>query len=451
MQHSLIQTGYGLDDKPGHGVAALTGLQHLLAVFGGIVTAPFLIAAGMGLDGAEIEYFIASALVVSGMATLIQIARFGGIGSGLLSIQGTSFTFVGPLIFVYSQRASDTPFDVVLGQIFTACLICALLMMVLARNLHRLQRIMTPSVAGTTVMLLGITLIWASYNTLKYEVATTGGIAWGLAAIALVTVLVFAFVGKPMLRLMSIALGLLVGLIAAVAVGATALPSYAELPTLFVPQPLRYAPALDVSIVVALLPIFIVSATESVGDLTATARLSGLPVEGRSFLSRLRGGISADALNSAIAAILATFPNTTFSQNNGVIRLTGVASRRVGLYVGGFLIIAGALPAVAATLRVMPGSVVAGATLLMFVMVAVSGWNIVSNADQPRRAQLIVWPAIAVGLCIPLVLQKLPGLPSGITTVLGFPVSTGAFAAMILELVIPRPTEPHSATQGLAQ
>lgn len=286
-----MQAGFGLHDKPRHGTAALAGLQHLLAVFGGIVTAPLLIALGMNLPADDIDYLVGSALVISGIATAIQVLRVGPIGSGLLSIQGTSFTFVGPLIFLYTSRSDQLAPDVILGQIFMACVVCALVMMVLARGLWRLQRIMTPAVAGTTVILLGVTLIATTVQNLIREISTVGWRAAVLAGTVLCLMLVLALAGKPLLRLASIAIGLVAGLVGASLLGLVALPDYASLPAVFVPEPLRYAPGFDLGMVLVLLPIFVVSATESVGDLTATASLSGEPVRGATFLARLRGGI----------------------------------------------------------------------------------------------------------------------------------------------------------------
>ena len=120
MQATTNPIAIGIDDRPAAPVAAFIGLQHLLAVFGGIVTAPLLIALGMGLPVADTTYLISSALVVSGFATLLQISRVGPVGSGLLSIQGTSFSFVGPLIYVYQLEAGSPPGEI-LGMIFAAC------------------------------------------------------------------------------------------------------------------------------------------------------------------------------------------------------------------------------------------------------------------------------------------------------------------------------------------
>ncbi|MEL6870458.1 MAG: solute carrier family 23 protein [Pseudomonadota bacterium] len=430
-----------------HPTALLTlwvGLQHFLAVFGGIVTAPLLIALGMGLDSADTRYLISSSLLISGLATTLQIARIGPVGSGLLSIQGTSFTFVGPLIYLY-HNAQGVAGDVILGRIFVACMICSMLVMALSRFMHRLQRIVTANVAGATVLLLGITLVWATLKTLQMDYVRALGAGqpgWPILLLAFVVFAVIIVVGRlpgRWLRPSCIVIGLLVGLALASVLGQlspTATPATLDW---FLPQLLRYPPTLDVTMVFVLLPVFVVSATESVGDLSATASLSGLPITGQPFWRRVRGGILADAINSAIAALFSTFPNTTFSQNNGVIRMTGVSSRRVGLVVAALLVIAGALPQVAAWVQMLPAAVVAGATLLMFLMVIVSGWHIVIGAKPQQRDWMIVALAIGGGLMLAYVTPKIDALPTPIASVVSFPVSSGAFIAMLLEMSVPRP------------
>ncbi|MEL7312902.1 MAG: solute carrier family 23 protein [Pseudomonadota bacterium] len=438
MSSSSVQAGYGIDDKPPHRTAALIGLQHLLAVFGGIVTAPLLIALGMQLDADETTYLISSALVVSGFATLVQIVRFRGIGSGMLSIQGTSFTFVTPLIFLYQMKANALPPDVVLGQIFTACLVCSLLMVVFAQAIDRLQRIITPAVAGSTVVLLGASLVWVALQGLQRDFDSYGLPALVSAAAAIATVALMAFSGRPTLRLASVVGGLIVGSLVAFALGLLTPPEVATASGLFIPELLRYPVALDIGMVLVLLPIFIVSATESVGDLSATAQLSGIRLRDRDFLRRLRGGVTADSLNSFFAAVFSTFPNTTFSQNNGVIRLTGVASRRVGLYTAAMLILIGVVPVVATVIQTLPSSVVGGATLIMFAMVGVSGWLMLGGTQIDRRTLVIASVAVIGGPVLSLIAGRISSVPTMLSTFLASPVSTGAFIAMLLELLIPR-------------
>lgn len=184
-----------------------------------------------------------------------------------------------------------------------------------------------------------------------------------------------------------------------------------------------------------LLPIFIISMMESVGDLTATSSLSGLATRGKDYWRRVRGGVLGDSVNSLMASLFCTFPNTTFSQNNGVIQLTGVCSRYVGFYVAGFLILLGTFPIVGGMFQVMPDAVLHGATLLMFSMVAYAGYRIVLTGSPKTQDWAVVGVSIMGGWMISLVASSLSFLPPAVVTVIEFPVSTGALIAFCLELV----------------
>ena len=332
--------------------------------------------------------------------------------------------------------------DAILGALFAACAVCSAFVMVLSRFIERLRDIVTPRVAAATIVLLGITLVQATLGNIQREYLAAGDAGWRVLVIAgsvFAVIAVAVWRGGPMLRISSILLGLGVGFVIAGALGWPVSIATDGAPALFLPELGRYPWSFEPLFVIVLLPIFLISATESVGDLTATANLSNLPIADRGFWGRLRGGILADALNSLAAAILSTFPNTTFSQNNGVIRLTGVCSRRVGLWVAAYLVALGLLPVVAVALQALPGAVVSGATLLMFVMVAVSGLHIARDDRERRRSSVIVSAAVVGGLLLGVVGPRLPILPDALRMLVSFPVSSGAFIAMGLELVLTRP------------
>ena len=439
---SRTAISFGLNDRPPVATAAFVGLQHLLAVFGGIVAAPLLIALGMDLSVRETSYLVTSALVISGFATLVQVSRIGPVGSGMLSVQGTSFSFIGPLLYAWHLQAGDRTPEEVLGLIFGACAFCSVLMMVLSQFIRRLKNIITANVTGTTVLLIGMTLVWATLENLWFEYQGMATGKWQvplLAAGVFTLIIVLSRRSNPWLRMSSIVFGLVAGFIVALVFGGIDFSPLAELDSFFLPEFWRYELAFDISTIIILLPIFIISATESIGDLTATALLSGLPLGDQPFWKRVQGGVLADSLNSFVAAIFCTFPNTTFSQNNGVIRVTGVCSRYVGFYVGAFLMIIGMLPVVAGLFQVLPGSVLYGATLLMFIMVGISGYQIVKTNSPGRRDWLLVLASIASGLALSATGDTFSALPPSVVNVIQFPVSSGAFVAILLEILVPKP------------
>ncbi|HEY7776435.1 MAG TPA: solute carrier family 23 protein [Kineobactrum sp.] len=433
---------FGLNDKPPATITLVAGLQHLLAVFGGIVAAPLIMAMGMGLPVLETHYLLSSALLVSGVATAIQISRLGSVGSGLLSIQGTSFTFIGPVLFAYHGLPDALSPGDRLAAIFGACALAALIMMLLSSQLPRLRRVLSPAVTGTTVILIGITLVWGTLGNLlgEWQAGRAQGQSWlvpllGIAVLG--TTLLLACQPNPWLRLCSIVAGLAVGTVVALTLGLVDFSVLASLPRTSIPEPLRYGLGFDWGVFVILLPVFLVSATESVGDLTATSALSREPLTGPVYWSRIRGGILGDAFNSLLAAFFATFPNTTFSQNNGVIRLTGIASRRIGYVVAGLLVLLGLFPVVAGLVQVLPPTVLYAGTLLLFAMVALSGAGILRR-DGSRRAMVIAGVAVVGGLLVSAGAQSLALLPDQVAMIIQYPVSTGAMIALLLELLLPQ-------------
>ncbi len=434
---------YKLDDKPPVLGAAYVGFQHLLAIIGGILTAPFLMALGMGLNAEDSAYVISSALVVSGFATLIQINRVGMLGAGLLSIQGTSFAFIGIMIFAYQKLALNMTSLEALGAIFGSSAACAALMLVLSLFIRQLKNIITTNVAGATIILIGLSLIQSTLQNLLGSFNTAGGLEGSgishlaLAAVVFAVIVVIANLRQVWLRLSSITIGLGIGILAALQMGIADFSGVTEGDIFFIPEFGRFPLTVDIQVMVLIMPIFLVSAMESIGDITATNNLSGLKTGTPDYWLRIRGGIMATAFNSFIAALFCTFPSTTFSQNNGVIRLTGVCSRHVGNYVAGFLIILGCLPVVTAVFQRIPSEVIFGATLLMFMLVALSGFRVVEMAQPKIRDWTVVVLAIVLGYVISMFIDRVPNLSPEIVILFQFPVSTGALVALVLEFVIP--------------
>lgn len=442
---------FKLEDKPPPLASGFVGFQHLLAMFGGLLTAPLLIALGMGVSAEETTYFIASSLIVSGFATLVQINRVGALGSGLLSIQGTSFAFIGPLVFSYQQLVLGMSSEEALGVIFGSCAVCSVAMMVMAVFVRELKHIITTNVAGATIILLGISLVLTTISNVYRVFNEAGGFeGGGLAQIGLATmvfliIVVIALVRWDWLRLSAITVGLLIGVFVSWLMGLTDFSAMAQVDAYFIPQPWKYPLAVDLQVLALLLPIFLVSAMESIGDITATNNLSGLETGTPDYWLRIRGGIMAGGFASLVAALVCTFPSTTFSQNNGVIRLTGVCSRHVGNYLAAMLVILGCVPLVAALFQGIPGAVIYGATLLMFVLVGLSGFRVVEMSDPKPRDWVVVGLAIVLGYLLSLFVGDFP-LPEEVIMVLQFPVSTGALLAIILEVIVPgkAPVAGHS-------
>ncbi|MEM7220731.1 MAG: solute carrier family 23 protein [Pseudomonadota bacterium] len=435
---------YGLDERPPWPQLGLAAIAHLLAIVASIATAPLLIARGLNLDAAATGYLISSALIVSGIATAVQILRVGPFGSGLLSIQGTSFAFIGALLLAGSivDRSAMTDSDFV-GLLLGSAAVGALCTVVIGYYVERLSRVITPNVTGISVFLLGLSLVGAAWNNFQFTLATTArtGPVYIEAAVVFVVIIGSAWLASRLasgwLRLTSITLGLLAGMLAAWLLDDLTPPAAGAAQGLSWLRPLAFPLGFDVVVFALLTPIYFVTMAEAIGDLTATAMLSRQPTTGAPYWRRVRGGVMADGLNSVVAAGFGTFPNTTFSQNNGVIRLTGVASRAVGIVVAALLIVLGTLPGFANLFQWVPGGVLHATTGLLFAMIAITGLRLLEAQPNRRRTltMLIVCTlaAFALTLVPPLLADVGVTLPAWLTLLFGFPVASGALIALLWE------------------
>jgi len=204
-----------------------------------------------------------------------------------------------------------------------------------------------------------------------------------------------------------------------------------------IPMPFKYGFSFDWGAFIPVALIYLITAIESTGDITANCTFSKQPISGESYLKRIRGGVLADGVNSGIAAVFNTFPNTTFSQNNGVIQLTGVASRHIAYYIAGFLVILGFFPVIGSVLQQIPKPVLGGATLVMFGTVAAAGVKILAAENLNRRNLLILAVAFGTGLGVIMVPNLLEAFPKIVQNIFGSAVTTGGLVAILLSLLLP--------------
>ena len=203
-----------------------------------------------------------------------------------------------------------------------------------------------------------------------------------------------------------------------------------------IPHPFRFGLDISLSAVISLGLIFMITAIEAFGDITANSLISGETVEGETFMKRASGGILADGFNSMLSGMLCAFPNSVFAQNNGMIQLTGVASRYVGYYIAVFLLILGLFPAVGLVFSLMPEPVLGGATLLMFGTVAAAGIRIVAAQEINRKATLVMALSFSLGLSVELVPDILSQLPDSIRNIFSSGITTGGLTAIIANACI---------------
>lgn len=435
---------YGLNDRPPLRETLFAALQHLLAIFVAIITPPLIIASALRFDIQTTGFLVSMSLFVSGIATFIQSHRVGPIGTGLLCIQGTSFSFISPIINAGMLGMVNGKMDVALGlsYVFGGCLVASVVEMIVSRILPYTRKVITPLVAGIVVTLIGLCLIKAGINSCgggqaAIDDGTFGSIRnLGLAVLVLVTIIFFNRSANRFLRMGSIVLGLLVGCVAAYCLGMIHFSDIHATGSLNIPVPLKYGLRFDVGTIVGLGLIYLVTAVEAFGDITANSLISGEPVEGPVFMRRAQGGILADGFNSMLAAFFNSFPNSIFAQNNGMIQLTGVASRYVGYFIAGALFLLGLFPVVGEFFSLIPDCVLGGATLLMFGTVAAAGVRIIASTKMDRKAVLVLAISFAMGMSVELVPDILSQMPSVIKSIFSSGITTGGVTAMIANACI---------------
>ncbi|TYA77929.1 uracil-xanthine permease [Vibrio cholerae] len=443
---------YQLNDRPPLPQTVFAALQHLLAMFVAVITPSLIICQSLGVPADQTNTIISMSLFASGLSSFIQIRTFGPIGSGLLSIQGTSFNFLGPIIGAgLALKAGGADIETMMAAIFGTILVASSAEILLSRVLQFAQRIITPLVSGIVVTLIGLTLVQVGLISMGGGYAAMAEGTFGsldklaLAGTVLAIIVLLNRAHNPYVRVASIVIAMLVGYVMAYLMGMVNTDNLAETQLIALPIPMQYGLGFDWSLFIPLVLIFLITSLEAIGDITATSEVSGEPVKGPVYMKRIKGGVLADGLNSALAAMFNSFPNSTFSQNNGVILLTGVASRYVGYFIAGMLVLLGLFPGVASFVQLIPEPVLGGATIVMFGTIAAAGVRIISRVDLDRRAILIMALSFSMGLGIAQKPEILQFMPEFIKNLFSSGVAAGGITAILLNLLLPEVRRDENA------
>ncbi len=323
--------------------------------------------------------------------------------------------------------------------------------MVISRILQHAQRIITPLVSGIVVTLIGLTLIQIGLTSIGGGYSAIESGTFGslnnllLAGTVLGFIVLLNRVRNPYLRVSSIVIAMAMGTLLAWFMGMVDSSKMAQTDLIAIPMPMQYGLGFDWGLLIPLMIVFAITSLEAIGDITATSETSEQPVAGPVYLKRIKGGVLADGINSALAAVLNSFPNSTFSQNNGIIQLTGVASRYIGYFVSAMLVLLGLFPGVANLVQLIPEPVLGGATIVMFGTIAASGVRIISRCHLDRRAILIMALSFSMGLGIAQKPEILQFMPDIVKSILSSGMAAGGITAILLNLILP---EEHMQTQA---
>ncbi|KAG0286666.1 hypothetical protein BGZ97_007347 [Linnemannia gamsii] len=508
---------FGLKTKLPVLLAIVMGFQHALAMIAGVVT-PVLIMSGpgtgnMNLDMPTRSYMLSASLISSGILSLIQITRFRlfntkyYLGTGLLSVVGTSFNFV-PTFGAMTTRmylsgqcpmglAPDGVTPVQLpcpeawGAFLGTCMLCSIIEILLAFLPPKIMKnLFPPVVTGVTVFLIGAKLIgtgltqWAGgsgpcsampaegFFSVCPNLGAPNAAPWaspqwiGLGFLVFMTIMFVEFFGSPFMRNAQVVIGLVVGLVVAAATGYTDISTLDDAPTItflwvknFTTFPLSiYAPA-----IIPLLVTYVLTMVEAIGDVTASCEVSRLAVEGREFESRIQGGVLADGLGGFLSAVMTNSPMSVFAQNNGIIALTRCANTSAGYMCCFFLILMGVFSKFGTLFLMIPDSVLGGMTTFLFANVASSGMRILAFLKWTRRDRFIVSAAISLGLGVSLIPNALThflsyngsstvliGLVDSINIILSTGFCVGAIIAIVLNQLLPE-EKPEEMEKELAE
>lgn len=424
---------YGPEDRPPFLESVFAALQHLFAIFVAIMTPPLIIASQLKLDLQTTSFLVSMALIASGLSTFLQCRRFGPVGAGLLCIQGTSYSFIGPIITAGMGG---------LGVVFGSCMAASLVEIFVGRVLKYARRVVTPVVSGIVVTLIGLCLIKVGISACgggqqALDDGTFGSLRnLGLAALVLVIIIFFNNRRNRYLRMSSIVIGLAVGYVVAWAMGMVDFSAVESYGGFYLPRPFKFGIGFSLSAFISLSIIFVITAIESYGDITANSMISGEPVEGDKFMQRASGGVMANGVSSFLSAALNSFPNSIFAQNNGMIQLTGVASRHVGYFIAAMLVLLGVFPAISLVFSLMPQPVLGGATLLMFGTVAATGIRILASQTLGRKEVLVIAISLAGGLSVEFMPEILNGMPDELRSIMASGITTGGVLAILSNLLI---------------
>lgn len=428
------------NSMPPMGQAVPLGLQHVLAMFASNVTPSIIVAgaAGLAFGSAEQIYLIQMAMLFAGVATIFQTMGIGPIGARMPIMQGTSFAFVGVLAGISATQG--------LGVALTSCIIGGLIHFALGSVIGRIRFLFPPLVTGLVILAIGLYLIpvgikYAAGGAADFQMAAEsfGSLKhWTVALTVIIVALLFKFKTSGSLSNAAILIGLLAGYAVAAMLGMVSLAGFQKASWVTSIQVLPYGFEFSLGAVVAVTLVSIVSAVETVGDASATAKAGA----GRDATDEeIAGATYADGLGTAVAGVFGGLPNTSFSQNVGIVGMTGVMSRHVVTIAGVILVICGLLPKIGALIASMPLPVLGGGVIVMFGMVAAAGMNVLSEVKMTRRNMVIIAISLTAGLglnLVPTAVQYLPGIWKTLAT---SAVAPTAFLAIVLNQILPEDIE----------
>lgn len=437
-----------VDEKLPPGKMFTSGLQHVAAMYAGVVAPPMIVGPAVGLDATETAFLMGASLFTAGIATLLQTLGFWKIGAKLPFVNGVSFAGVTPMIAI-GKGEGDNAIPIIFGAIIVA----GVLGFIAAPYFCKLVRFFPPVVTGTVITLIGVSLLPVAFNWSQggnSQADDYGSMTnIGMAALTFLIVLALRKLLRGFLQQIAILLGLVAGTLIAIPVGITNFDAIKNADLVGFPTPFHFgAPQFEIAAIISMCIVMLVCMTESTADMLALGKIVGRPADEKT----IEGGLRADTLGSAISPLFNGFMCSAFAQNIGLVAMTKVRSRFVVATGGGILILLGLCPVLASVIALVPLPVLGGAGIVLFGTVAASGIQTLATAALEKGENaLIVAAALGIGL-IPIAAPTFyHAFPEDLLVVLDSGISTGCVVAIVLNLAFnhlgKRGSQDENATQ----
>ncbi|MFJ9517361.1 nucleobase:cation symporter-2 family protein [Kitasatospora sp. NPDC101801] len=410
-----------------------TGLQHVAAMYAGVVAPPLIVGAGVGLSPTELALLISASLFTAGLATLLQTLGIWKIGARLPFVNGVSFAGVAPMLAIAKEHGPDQALPVIFGAVIVAGLLCFLA----APYFCKLIRFFPPVIQGTVITLIGVSLLPVAVNWARGGSPAAPGYgsmkAIGLAAFTLTAVVLCNKLLRGFWQQLSLLVGLAVGTALAFPLGLADFGPVSQAEVFALPSPFHFgAPVFELTAIVSICIVMIVSMTESTADMLALGRI----VDREADEQTLAAGLRADGLATAISPVFNGFAASAFAQNIGLVALTNIRSRFVVAAGGGILILLGLFPVLGSLVSLVPSPVLGGAGIVLFGTVAASGIRTLAEAGMNSSANtILVSVSLGVGI-IPIAAPTFyDAFPEAVRTLMHSGISAGCVLAVLLNLL----------------
>lgn len=362
-----------------HSKSAVLGIQHLLAMYSGSILVPIMIAGALGYSSKELTYLISTDIFMCGVATFLQLQINKYFGIGLPVVLGVAFQSVAPLSIIGAKLGS--------GAIFGSIIVSGLIVVLISGVFSKIRKFFPPLVTGSVITTIGLTLIPVATGNMGNNIAKPELSSVILAVVTILIILLIHALTTGFIRSIAILIGLIAGTIIAATMGLVDFSPIAQAPLIHIPTPFFFGkPIFDFSSILMMTIISLVSMVESTGVYLALSDITGDDISE----TRLRNGYRAEGLAVALGGIFNTFPYTGFSQNVGLVQLSGIKTRRPIFYTAGFLVILGLLPKFGACAQIIPAPVLGGAMLVMFGMVTIQGIRMLGRVDFENEHNLLI-------------------------------------------------------------